>query len=186
MTENNFLVAAFDQAALVLDREQARIDVSTENVDDVQANRCTIRGETRLGLAIVRPGGLIKGGLRVKPATAIVIARLEARQRPSVAEFAALVAEASYAPGKARSAVSRYAAATTSPSGEAAVLASLRSFDLTAARGAGGSGICSASRWRSSSSQAPSRRCGSLGADADYPGDTQLLSPSNTVPTTTA
>jgi HK97 family phage major capsid protein len=61
MTLNNFLVADFGQAAIVFDRMAPRIDVSTETDDDFITNQCHIRGEERLGLAVPRPGGLIKG-----------------------------------------------------------------------------------------------------------------------------
>ncbi len=61
MTENSFLVADFPQAALVFDREQARVDLSTEDEDNFKKNMVTIRGEERIGLATLRPGGLITG-----------------------------------------------------------------------------------------------------------------------------
>jgi HK97 family phage major capsid protein len=61
MNAGDFLVADFAQAAVVLDREQARIDISTEDSDNFRKNLATVRIESRLGLAILRPGALIKG-----------------------------------------------------------------------------------------------------------------------------
>jgi hypothetical protein len=61
MTAGSFLVADFVQSALLLDRQQAILLLSTENVDDWERNLCTARIEQRIGLAILRPGGLIKG-----------------------------------------------------------------------------------------------------------------------------
>jgi HK97 family phage major capsid protein len=61
MTAGTFLVADFPQSALVFDREQDRLDVSTEDVDNFEKNMATIRAEARLGLALLRTGGLVKG-----------------------------------------------------------------------------------------------------------------------------
>jgi HK97 family phage major capsid protein len=61
MTAGSFLVADFPQAALLLDRQEAILLLASENVDDFERNLCTARIEQRLGLAILRPGGLIKG-----------------------------------------------------------------------------------------------------------------------------
>ena len=61
MTAGNFLVADFQQSALLLDRMQAMLLIANENADDFEKNLCTARCEQRLGLAILRPGGLIKG-----------------------------------------------------------------------------------------------------------------------------
>ncbi len=61
MSVGSFLVGDFPQAAMLLDREQARIDISTETDLDFVKNQCVIRGEERIGLAILRPAGLVKG-----------------------------------------------------------------------------------------------------------------------------
>ncbi|MDQ6824776.1 MAG: phage major capsid protein [Candidatus Eremiobacteraeota bacterium] len=61
MTVGTFLVADFPQAALILDRMQPRVDIPTETEDDFLQNMAQVRAEERLGLAILRPGGLIKG-----------------------------------------------------------------------------------------------------------------------------
>ena len=57
----SFLVGDFAQAALVFDRQESRVDISTETDDDFVTNRCHIRGEERLALAILLPGALVKG-----------------------------------------------------------------------------------------------------------------------------
>lgn len=61
MTAGDFLVADFPQSALLFDREQARLDIATENEDDFKKNMALLRAEERIGLAILRAGGLIKG-----------------------------------------------------------------------------------------------------------------------------
>ncbi len=61
MTSGNFLVGDFQQAALLLDRQEARVEISAENQDDWIKNMLTVRAEERIGLAILRPGALIKG-----------------------------------------------------------------------------------------------------------------------------
>ena len=61
MTVGKFLCADFQQGCLLLDREQSRIDVSTEDADNFQKNLVTIRAEERVGLAILLPGALIVG-----------------------------------------------------------------------------------------------------------------------------
>lgn len=61
MTAGTFLVADFPQSALLLDRMQPMLLVANENVDDFEKNLATARLEQRLGLAILRPGGLIRG-----------------------------------------------------------------------------------------------------------------------------
>jgi len=60
MTIDTALVGDFAQAAMIFDREQDRIDVSTEDADNFQKNMATIRGEERIGLAVLRPTALIK------------------------------------------------------------------------------------------------------------------------------
>ncbi|MEA3534276.1 phage major capsid protein [Rhizobium sp. CC-YZS058] len=57
------LVGAFNLAAQIFDRQDATIDVSTEDQDNFIRNKVTIRAEERLALAIYRPQSLIYGDL---------------------------------------------------------------------------------------------------------------------------
>lgn len=57
------LVGAFNLAAQIFDRQDATIDVSTEDQDNFVKNKVTIRAEERLAMAIYRPQSLIYGDL---------------------------------------------------------------------------------------------------------------------------
>lgn len=61
MTEDKFLVGAFDLAAQIFDRQDATVEVSTEDADNFTKNKVTIRAEERLALAIYRPAALVYG-----------------------------------------------------------------------------------------------------------------------------
>jgi HK97 family phage major capsid protein len=61
MAQGDFLVGAFNMAAQVFDREDANVQVSTEDADNFTKNMVTIRAEERLALAVFRPEGLIYG-----------------------------------------------------------------------------------------------------------------------------
>lgn len=63
MTTDKFLVGSFKMGAQVFDREQANVQVSTEDSDNFVKNLVTIRAEERLGLAVFRPESFIKGDL---------------------------------------------------------------------------------------------------------------------------
>ncbi|MCQ0987540.1 phage major capsid protein [Jiella marina] len=63
MGEDKFLVGAFDLAAQIFDRQDATVEVSTEDQDNFVKNKVTIRAEERLALAIYRPEALIYGDL---------------------------------------------------------------------------------------------------------------------------
>jgi HK97 family phage major capsid protein len=63
MTEDKFLVGAFDMAAQIFDRQDATVEVSTEDQDNFIKNKVTIRAEERLALAIYRPAALVYGDL---------------------------------------------------------------------------------------------------------------------------
>ena len=57
---STFLVGAFDQAALIYDRMQPRLDIGTTD-DDFVRNLIVLRFESRLAQAVIRPSALIKG-----------------------------------------------------------------------------------------------------------------------------
>lgn len=68
MTLGQFLIGAFRMGAQVFDREDANVEVSTEDRDNFIRNLCTIRGEERLALAVYRPEAFTKGSLIALPA----------------------------------------------------------------------------------------------------------------------
>lgn len=59
--EGEFLVGAFDIAAQVFDREDAAVEVSTEDSDNFRKNMVTIRAEERLGMVVYRPESFVHG-----------------------------------------------------------------------------------------------------------------------------
>lgn len=63
MGEDKFLVGAFDLAAQIFDRQDATVEVSTEDQDNFVKNKVTIRAEERLALAIYREEALVYGDL---------------------------------------------------------------------------------------------------------------------------
>ena len=62
-TQGQFLAGAFRQSATAYDREQMTIEVYNQDKDNVQKNMLTILCEERIGLAVHRPTGLVKGSL---------------------------------------------------------------------------------------------------------------------------
>jgi len=61
MTIDKFLVGAFQMGAQIFDREDANVEISTEDSDNFRKNLVTIRAEQRLALAIYRPEAFTKG-----------------------------------------------------------------------------------------------------------------------------
>lgn len=57
------LVGAFNLAAQIFDRQDATVDVSTEDQDNFVKNKVTIRAEERLALAIYRQQAIVYGDL---------------------------------------------------------------------------------------------------------------------------
>lgn len=61
MDEDEFLTGAFRLGAQVFDREDANVEVSTEDSDNFRKNLVTIRAEERLVLAVYRPEAFVYG-----------------------------------------------------------------------------------------------------------------------------
>jgi HK97 family phage major capsid protein len=61
LDQDEFLVADFKRAALVLDRQEIMVEISTEHSDFFTRNLVAIRAEKRLGLIIQQPGAVIHG-----------------------------------------------------------------------------------------------------------------------------
>lgn len=61
MAEGDFLVGAFAQSAVIYDRMGVTVQISTENADDFEKNRATMRAEERIAVAVKRPAGFITG-----------------------------------------------------------------------------------------------------------------------------
>jgi HK97 family phage major capsid protein len=61
MTVDRFLTGAFNLGAQIFDREDANVEISTEDSDNFRKNLVTIRAEERLALAVYRPESFVKG-----------------------------------------------------------------------------------------------------------------------------
>ena len=58
---NDFIVGAFQTAAMLWDREMASVSIAYENQDDFIKNMVTILAEERLALTVKQSGAFIKG-----------------------------------------------------------------------------------------------------------------------------
>lgn len=63
MAVDKALVGAFNLGAQIFDRQDATVEVSTEDGDNFTKNKVTIRAEERLALAIYRPQAFVYGDL---------------------------------------------------------------------------------------------------------------------------
>lgn len=63
MTVDKFLTGAFSMGAQIFDRQNATVELSTEDGDNFQKNKVTIRAEERVALAIYRPEAFVYGDL---------------------------------------------------------------------------------------------------------------------------
>lgn len=61
MAADKFLVGAFRLGAQIFDRQDARVEISTEDDQNFRKNLVTILAEERLALAVYRPEAFIKG-----------------------------------------------------------------------------------------------------------------------------
>lgn len=61
ITATKFLVGAFSLGAQIFDREDAAVELSTEDNDNFRRNLVTLRAEERLALAVYRPESFIYG-----------------------------------------------------------------------------------------------------------------------------
>jgi HK97 family phage major capsid protein len=61
MTVDKFLVGAFKLGAQIFDRQDARVEISTEDDQNFRKNLVTILAEERLALAVYRPTAFTKG-----------------------------------------------------------------------------------------------------------------------------
>ena len=61
LAPGTFLVGAFALAAKIWDREQANVQISSEDRDNFVKNMLTLRGEERLALTVTRPTSFVGG-----------------------------------------------------------------------------------------------------------------------------
>lgn len=64
MAVNEFLTGAFRYSTHLYDRQGVQVAISTENDDDFETNKATMRVESRIGLGVRRPYGLVAGDLK--------------------------------------------------------------------------------------------------------------------------
>lgn len=61
LSANRFLTGAFKLGAQIFDREDANVEISTEDGDNFRKNLLTLRAEERLALAVYRPQAFVYG-----------------------------------------------------------------------------------------------------------------------------
>jgi HK97 family phage major capsid protein len=61
--QNEFLVGSFANNAIIFDRLSTEVLLSTENDDDFETNRATVRVESRLSFILTRPEAMVSGDL---------------------------------------------------------------------------------------------------------------------------
>lgn len=61
MTIDKFLVGSFGMGAQIFDREDASVEISTEDASNFRQNLVTVLAEQRLALAVYRPEAFVKG-----------------------------------------------------------------------------------------------------------------------------
>lgn len=61
MTAGNFMVGAFQQGAQIFDRQEATVEISTEDGDNFRRNLVTIRAEERLAFVVKHASAFVKG-----------------------------------------------------------------------------------------------------------------------------
>lgn len=61
--QGKFLLGAFGQGAVLYDREEVNVQISTEDADNFRRNAVTIRAEERIGLEVPRPESFVAGTL---------------------------------------------------------------------------------------------------------------------------
>jgi HK97 family phage major capsid protein len=63
MAVDTALVGAFQQGAMLYDREDLNVVIATQNEDDFVNNMITVRVEERLAMAVKRPQAFVKGSI---------------------------------------------------------------------------------------------------------------------------
>lgn len=61
MIQRSFMVGACRQGAQIFDRQEATVEISTEDSDNFRKNLVTLRGEERLAFVIKHQGAFVKG-----------------------------------------------------------------------------------------------------------------------------
>ncbi len=75
MPQGQFILGAFQQSAIVYTRETLSVEIAFQNEDDFVRNLVCLMAESRSGLAVPTPAGILKGTLPVV-ATSEAVRRL--------------------------------------------------------------------------------------------------------------